>query len=126
MRSRAVNSFQNAETNWRPLSEMIVSGSPWSFHTWSRNSRATAGADISGQAIRCLILDSQSTTTIIFSQPLLLGSPITKSIEISFHLRFGTGSGFRRPLYVSCEALARRQVWQLATYLRVVLCIFSQ
>ena len=110
IRSRVVSSFQNAETNWLPLSEIIVSGSPWSFHTWSRNSRATAGVDMSGQAIRCLILDSRSTTTIMFVQPLLTGRSTIKSIKMSFHLQSRAGSGFSRPLYILCKALARQQI----------------
>ena len=75
---------------------------------WSKNSQAIAGVDISGQAIRYLILDSWSITTIIFLQPLLLGSLIIKLIKISFHLQSRTGSGFKKPLYVLCEALARQ------------------
>jgi hypothetical protein len=61
-----------------------------------------------GQAIRCLILDNWSTTTIIFVQPLLIGRLTIKLIKMSFYLWSGTGSGFRRPLYVLYEALARR------------------
>ena len=80
---------------------------------WSRNSRAIVGVDISGQAIRCLILDSQFTTTIMFVQPLFTRRLIIKSIEMSFYLRSGAGSGFSRLLYVLCKALARRQIWQL-------------
>jgi hypothetical protein len=68
------------------------------------------GVDILGQAIKCLILDSWSTTTIIFVQPLLTGRSTIKSIEISFYLRSKIGSSFRSPLYVLYEALARRQV----------------
>ena len=68
------------------------------------------GANISGYAIRCLILDSRSITTIIFVQPLLTGRLTIKLTKISFYLRSGIGSGFRRPLYVLYEALARRQV----------------
>ena len=45
---------------------------------------------------------------------------------MSFHLRFGTGRGFRKPLYVSCKALAYQQVWQLETYLYIILYIFGQ
>jgi hypothetical protein len=67
-----------------------------------------AGVDILGQAIRYLILDSQFITTIIFSQPLLLGSLIIKLIKMSFYLQFRTGSGFKRPLYVLYKALACR------------------
>jgi hypothetical protein len=84
------------------------------------------GVNILGQAIKYLILDSLSITTIIFMQPLLLGRSIIKLIKISFYLWSGTGSGFSRPLYVLCKALARRQMWQLETYLRVVLYIFGQ
>ena len=65
---------------------MIVLGSLWSFYIWFRNSWATAGADISGQAIKCFILDNWSMTTIMFLQPLLLGSLIIKLIKISFYL----------------------------------------
>jgi len=65
-----------------------------------------AGINILGQAIKCLILDSWSITTIIFIQPLLIGSLTTKSIKMSFHLQSGIGSGFRKPLYVLCKALA--------------------
>jgi len=63
---------------------------------------------MSGQAIKCLILDSWSITTIIFMQPLLIGRLIIKLIKTSFYLWFGIGSGFKRPLYVLCEALARQ------------------
>ena len=65
-----------------------------------------AGVNILGQAIRYLILDSQSTTTIMFVQPLLMGRLIIKSIKISFHLQSGAGSGFSRLLYILYEALA--------------------
>jgi hypothetical protein len=64
------------------------------------------GINISGQAIKYLILDSRSITTIIFIQPLLIGRLITKLIEISFYLWSGTESSFRSLLYVLCEALA--------------------
>jgi hypothetical protein len=69
-----------------------------------------AGINILGQAIKCLILDNWSTTTIIFVQLLLIGRSTIKLIKISFYLRSGIGSGFRRPLYVLCKALARRQI----------------
>ena len=74
---------------------------------WSRNSQATAGVNILGQAIRCLILDSCSITTIIFVQPLLTGRLIIKLIKMFFYLQSRAGSGFSRLLYVLCEALAR-------------------
>ena len=85
-----------------------------------------AGADMSGQAIKCFILDSRSITTIMFMQPLFIGSLITKLIKISFHFWSRTGSDFRKPLYVLCKALAYWQVQQLETYLFIILCIFSQ
>jgi hypothetical protein len=66
------------------------------------------GINILGQAIKCLILDSWSITTIIFIYPLLIGRSIIKLIKISFSLRSGIGSSFRRPLYVLYKALA----WQ--------------
>ena len=84
----------------------------------------TVGVNILGQAIKCLILDSRSITTIMFVQPLLTGRLTTKSINISFYLRSRIGSSFRSPLYDSCEALARWQVWQLETYFYIVLYIF--
>jgi hypothetical protein len=65
-----------------------------------------AGIDILGQAIKCLILNSRSITTIIFIQPLLTGRLIIKLIKMSFYLRSGIGSGFRSLLYVLYEALA--------------------
>jgi len=64
------------------------------------------GINILGQAIKCLILDSWFITTIIFIQPLLIGSLIIKLIKISFYLWSGTGSGFRKLLYVLYKALA--------------------
>jgi len=63
-----------------------------------------------GQAIRCFILGSWSITTIIFIQPLLLGRLTTKLIKMSFYLWSRMGRGFRKPLYILYEALARRQV----------------
>ena len=77
---------------------------------WSRNSWAMVGVNMLGQVIRCLILDSQSITTMIFIQPLLIGRLIIKLIEISFYFWSGAGSGFSRPLYVLCETLA---YWQI-------------
>jgi len=62
---------------------------------------------MSGQAIKYFILNSQSTTTIIFIQPLLTERSIIKSIKIFFHLWSGIGNGFRKPLYVLYKALAR-------------------
>jgi len=79
-----------------------------------------------GQAIKCFILDSWSITTIMFMQPLLLGRLTTKLIKMSFHLQSGTSSGFKKPLYVLYEALARWQVWQLVTYLYIILYMFGQ
>jgi len=64
------------------------------------------GVNILGQAIKYLILDSWSITTIMFAQPLLIGRLITKLIKISFHLWFGIGSGFKKPLYFLYKALA--------------------
>jgi hypothetical protein len=64
------------------------------------------GINILGQAIKYLILDSWSITTIIFMYPLLIRRLIIKLIKISFYLRSGTGSSFRRPLYVLYKALA--------------------
>ena len=69
-----------------------------------------ASVDILGQAIRYLILDSWSTTTIIFIQPLLMGRLIIKLIKISFYFQSRAGSGFNRLLYILCEALA---CWQI-------------
>jgi len=63
-----------------------------------------------GQAIKCLILNSRSITTIMFVQPLLLGRLIIKLIKMFFHLWSGIGSSFRKPLYVLYKALACRQV----------------
>jgi len=65
------------------------------------------GINILGQAIKCLILDSRSITTIIFIQPLLMGSLIIKLIKISFYLWSRTGNSFRKLLYVLYKALAR-------------------
>ena len=84
------------------------------------------GANILGQAIKYFILDSWSITTIIFIHPLLAGSLIIKLIKIFFYLQSGTGSGFKRPLYILYKALARQQVQQLKTYLLIILCIFGQ
>ena len=63
-----------------------------------------------GQAIKYLILDSWSTTTIIFVQPLLIGRLIIKLIKISFYLQSKAGSGFNRPLYILYKALAHQQI----------------
>ena len=84
------------------------------------------GINILGQAIKCLILDSRSITTIIFIQPLLMGSLIIKLIKISFYLWSRTGNSFRKLLYVLYKALARQQVQQLEIYLRIILYISSQ
>ena len=79
--------------------------------------------DILGQAIKCFMLNSWSIIIIIFVQPLLVGRLIIKLIEMSFHLWSRVGSGFRRPLYVLCKALACQHMWQLEIYLYVMLCI---
>ena len=93
---------------------------------WSRNSWAMVGVNISGQAIRGLILDSQSTTIIIFIQPLFTGRLIIKLIKISFYLQSRAGSGFNRLLYILCEALACWQIWQLKIYFYIILYMFGQ
>ena len=85
-----------------------------------------AGTNILRQAIKCFILDSRSITTIIFIQPLFIGRLTIKLIKISFYLQSGTGSGFRKPLYILYKALARQQVWQLEIYLHIILYMFSQ
>ena len=126
IQSQVINSFQNTKTNQLLLLKIIVLGSPQSFYMWSRNSQAIVGVDILGQAIRCLILDSWFITTIIFIQPLFLGKLITKLIKISFYFQSGTGSGFKKLLYVLCKALTYQQIQQLETYLCVILYIFSQ
>jgi len=64
------------------------------------------GINILGQAIKCLILNSWSITTIIFVQLLFIGRLTIKLIKISFHLRSRIGSSFRKPLYVLYKALA--------------------
>ena len=69
-----------------------------------------AGINILGQAIKCLILDSWSITTIIFIQLLLIGRLIIKLINISFYLQSRIGSGFRSLLYTLYKALAYQQV----------------
>jgi len=61
---------------------------------------------MSGQAIKYFILDSRSITTIMFIQPLFIGSLITKLIKISFYLQSRIGNSFRKPLYILCKALA--------------------
>ena len=66
-----------------------------------------ASINILGQVIKYLILNSRSTTTIIFVQPLLTGKSTIKSIKISFYLQSRTGSGFKKPLYILYKALAR-------------------
>ena len=65
---------------------------------------------MSGQAIKYFILDSRFITTMMFMQSLLIGSLITKSIKMSFYLQSRTSSGFKKPLYILCETLARQQV----------------
>ena len=111
-------------TNQLPLLEIIILGSLQSFYIQSRNSQAIVGINILGQAIRCPILDSQSITTIIFIQPLLIRRLTTKLIKISFYLWSGIGSSFKSLLYVLCKALAYQQVQQLETYFYIILCIF--
>ena len=66
-----------------------------------------AGVNISRQVIKYLILNSWFITIIIFIQPLLTGRLIIKLIKISFYLQSRIGSGFKRPLYILYEALAR-------------------
>ena len=65
-----------------------------------------AGADISGQVIKCLILNNWFTTTMMFIWPLLAENLTIKLTEMSFHFWSRTGSGFKRLLYISCKALA--------------------
>jgi hypothetical protein len=48
--------------------------------------------------MKCAILENLSTTTKILSLPFfVLGSPKTKSIEISSHGALGTGRGMYKP-----------------------------
>jgi len=61
---------------------------------------------MSGQAIKCFILDNQSTITIMFIQPLFTKSSIIKLIKMSFYLRSKISSSFKKLLYILYKALA--------------------
>ncbi|KAL6163017.1 hypothetical protein ACJQWK_10613 [Exserohilum turcicum] len=81
----------------------------------------TVSVFVSGSGTKIAPLLSRSVTTIRLVMPSLSGSPSTKSMEISFQIRVGIGSGFRRPCVPSLQDLLRPQVSQFLTYLRIEL-----
>ena len=77
------NSCINPAANCGPLSEMMLSGNPCSFHTLSLNNLANPSADVfSVVGIKWTILVSRSTTSRILSYPCAKGNLVIKSANI--------------------------------------------
>lgn len=90
--------FQKREVNCVPQSDTIVLGSPCRFQMNCRYSLATSSElAVVWHGSRCRILVSLSTITRIASNPLLSGSPVTKSIDRSCHGCLGIVSGRSTP-----------------------------
>ena len=69
--------------NYIPLSNIILSKSPWSFQTWSLNSLASSSTNVFFVvAIKCTILLNQSYTTKIVLYLHARGNFMMKSTKI--------------------------------------------
>jgi hypothetical protein len=78
--------------NWLPRLDIIELGSLCSLKTYLTKHLATKTVLIEFMGTIYRIFVRQSTTTIIFVNPLLLGKSTIKSIEISRHLCIGIGN----------------------------------
>src|SRR5919202_3829460 len=97
--------------NCGPLSETMLSGSPCSLATFNIYGFANSSAlVVSLHAMKCRIFESLSTTTITALYPFDSGNPVMKSIETSFQLSVGMGSGLNIPNGACLAVLDRWQV----------------
>ena len=79
--------------------DIIELGSLYSLKTYLTKHLATETVLIKFmETIYCIFI-RQSTTTIIFVNPLLLGKSTTKLIKISRHLYIGIGNGQNTPYF---------------------------
>jgi len=85
--------YQKSETNWLLWLDIIELRSPCSLKICLTKHLATNIVLIESIGIICRIFIRQSTTTIIFINPLLLGKSTIKLIKMSRHLYIGIGSG---------------------------------
>jgi len=114
--NRLQGRFQNTAANWGPLSNTIVFGSPCSLNTSFRNISASSPAStVIRHATKCRIFDNLSTTTQMASYPSHSGSPVTKSMDRSFHSISSTERG-RNPTKLGGSVPREHwQSWQFQT-----------
>ena len=100
---------------------------PWSLKTWSMKIWATVDA-VNGwwRAQKWAYLESRSTTTIITDLFPDLGKPVIKSIDISFQISGGIGSGWSVPRDLTVSPLLRWHTSHSATNLQMSCFIPSQ
>ena len=111
------SSLINPAANWGPLSEIMLSGNPCSFHTLSLNNLANPSADVfSVVGIKWTILVSQSTTTKILSYPCTKGNLVIKSTDICVHGFSGIEFGISFPAGCSVRFLLCWQASHPSTY----------
>ena len=117
----------NLALNVGPLSETVLLGSPCNFQTYVTNRLAILMAEaVECVGIKCTIFENLSTTTKIESLPfLVLGNPITKSIEMFIHGDEGTDKGVYNPCGETLD-LAFLHVMQRAQILITSCFIFGQ
>ena len=85
------NSFIISATNYSPLSDIMLSGNLYNFHTLSLNSLASSSTNIpSIVATKYVIFDNLSQTTGIASFPAINGNFVIKSTIRCVHSFFRT------------------------------------
>ena len=92
------NSFVISATNYGPLSNTMLFGSPYNFYILSLNSLASPSANVSFVvATKCIILDNLLQTTRIISFSATIGNFVIKSTIRCVHGFSGTSLSFNFP-----------------------------
>ena len=116
--NNSFNSLINPAANYRPLSEIILSGSPYNCHTLSLNNCASPSTVVfSVVGTKCAIFVNQSTTTTMLSYPMAKGSFVMKSADICVYALSGTEFGISFPAGCSVQFLFLWQVLHPSIYL---------
>jgi hypothetical protein len=113
--------------NLTSLSETILLGTPWSHTISLKNKLAMlVVSSVLWHRMKCVILLNLSTITKIESLPFfVLGSPKTKSIDMSTHGPLGMGKGVYNPCGKTLD-LALRHVMHLPHIRVMSLLILGQ
>ena len=112
------NSFVISVVNCSSLSNTILSGSPYNFHTLFLNNLINPSADISSMvATKCIILDNLSQTTRVAFFPTTTSNFVIKSTVRCVYSFSGTSLNFNFPAATSILFFILWHMSHLFTYL---------